>query len=399
MGKRLKGEGSHAKRPDGRYQYSVMVNGQRQYLYGKTQEEIVAKADALRAAVKEGKLIKKTNVTVAEWLGEWLDRYCRDIKRSTWELYETMIRLHITPVLGEHRLSKLTHSQVQNAMNELTKLGRSPRVVDLSLSILASALRAAKKEKYLAENPADGVTTPRNVTKIKRLFTDDEAAKMLTEIKKSKSVFADAAIVAWESMCRISEVLGLKWDYVESDGFRVEEALSRVGSKSEDSSPKNEASRRKVYLPESSMARINKQKKIGPYVFHTADGKYLRYRNFLREWSVWLARAFGSVPVETKGGEPERREKYPKPLLVVTPHAMRHAAATRLIEAGWTIADVQERGGWKTGNMIVKIYARHSSRERQKKMAEQSSVEPAPAAPEAPSSVSEGAKMPPNDTE
>lgn len=360
MAKRLKGEGSIIRRNDGRYQFAAMVNGRRQYLYGKSPEEIVAKAEEMKKAIREGKLVKKTKLTVADWLGEWLDKYCVDIKQSTWDGYENNIRLHLIPFVGKLLLHKITTDDIQTAFNKMASEGRSPRTIQLSGNILAAAFSIAEKQRYMVDNPAHGVKRPKVIAKSKRLFTDEEAAKMLTEINRSNSVFADVAIVAWESMCRISEVLGLKWIYVDSDGIRIEEALSRVGSRAVDSTPKS-GSNRKVYLSDECMKLITKQSQKGPYVFHTKDGKYLSYRNFLREWRIWLGRAFGT-------------DEKDKPLLNVTPHAMRHAAATKLIESGNTMADVQERGGWRSPSMLVKIYANHTNKERQKQMAEMAKI-------------------------
>jgi hypothetical protein len=47
----------------------------------------------------------------------------------------------------------------------------------------------------------------------------------------------------------------------------------------------------------------------------------------------------------------------------------------QLFDSGWTIADVQARGGWESPKVLQEIYAKHSTEDRQKRMAAAAKIE------------------------
>ena len=116
---------------------------------------------------------------------------------------------------------------------------------------------------------------------------------------------------------------------------------------------------RRLVAAESNEA----MEKPSEYVFTTSTGKPQSHRNWRRQWDAWLVAAFGAEPQEDK-------TKAKKPLITVTPHALRHMQAVHLIRQGWSVADVQQRGGWDSPKVLMEIYANHSSKNRQEQMAE-----------------------------
>jgi integrase len=197
------------------------------------------------------------------------------------------------------------------------------------------------------------------------------------------------ALVYWETGCRISEILGLKWTCVGADFISIENARVQVAGGMADNNPKNAGSRRKINVTPECIALINKQPKNTTYVFTTANGKPIRQRNWRRQWDQWLITAFGAEPTEAttekqeseeatadgsdnQKGEKKAKEKevYRRPLVKVTPHSLRHLQAVRLFDSGWTIADVQARGGWESPKVLVSIYSAHSTEKKQRDMAE-----------------------------
>jgi len=231
---------------------------------------------------------------------------------------------------------------------------------------------------------------PPNTTKKKNLFTNEQADRFIEVVSQSTSAFKGLLNVYWETGGRISELFGLKWQSVLDTGIRIENVTIRVKGGSADAQPKNRSSNRVVKLTGSRMAVINSQPKRmmeieveekgktktvtkqSEYVFCTASGKPYSYSNFRRQWNSWLCQAFGSVEQtedERKAGKPK------KPLVSVTPHALRHMQATRLIQAGWKIADVQERGGWASPKVLMEIYAAHTNEQRQLEMAEAAGID------------------------
>lgn len=100
MGKRrANGEGSIFKRKDGLWAAQYTDNtGKKRVLYGKTQQ--IAK-DKLKEAIRQsdkGLLMDKNNITLVEWINEWLEVYARPtIKKTTYASYYRLLNNHVIP--------------------------------------------------------------------------------------------------------------------------------------------------------------------------------------------------------------------------------------------------------------------------------------------------------------
>jgi integrase len=134
MGKRGNGEGSITRRKDGLYmgRYSVQTatGSKRNTIYGKTRQEVSEKLNQALADRNSGLIFDAENLTVGEYLKQWLADSVRDtVRPTTFERYEQMVRLHIRPVLGKLKLKNLTPTHVRGLYREKLDAGLSPRTV------------------------------------------------------------------------------------------------------------------------------------------------------------------------------------------------------------------------------------------------------------------------------
>ncbi len=142
MAKRGNGEGSvYYQQSRERWVASLVVDGKRRVLYGKTRQEVARRlASALKDA-EQGVPLPSAQLTVERFLAQWLEEVARPkLKASTYRSYEQLIRVHITPALGRHLLAKLTPQQVQSFLNDEAASGLSPRTVQYLHALLRSAL-------------------------------------------------------------------------------------------------------------------------------------------------------------------------------------------------------------------------------------------------------------------
>ena len=100
------------KRADGRYQSKVMTGHDDdrkpiyKSVYGKSQTEI----DNKKADIKKLRgLGNYKEITLTSWLDEWIGILDdeEELAESTRESYESICRLHIKPLIGEHKLLDL----------------------------------------------------------------------------------------------------------------------------------------------------------------------------------------------------------------------------------------------------------------------------------------------------
>src|SRR5215813_12489325 len=100
-GKRGNNEGSVSRRPDGLWEARITLEGgKRKSFYAKTRQEAARKlAAALRDQVA-GLPVVGDRQTVGQYLLSWLQAAKPTIRERTWRRYESLVRIHVIPVLG-----------------------------------------------------------------------------------------------------------------------------------------------------------------------------------------------------------------------------------------------------------------------------------------------------------
>lgn len=103
----------------------------------------------------------RAQVTVGEWAQQWLEGQSH-LKPSSWERYAGILREHVLPEWGEHRIADVGHGEIQRWVATLMAES-SPSTVHEIHRTLSLVLKLAVKDGRLFRNPADGVNLPRIV--------------------------------------------------------------------------------------------------------------------------------------------------------------------------------------------------------------------------------------------
>lgn len=383
MAKRGNGEGSICRRPDGRWQGCVTIERNdkgrlvRKYFYGKTRKDV---ADKLNQALEELRsktfIYKSDNPTVGEWCSEWLWEYKRNsVKPKTFDQYETIIRTHIVPNIGDVRLVDLKASHVQGIINEMHENGLSRRTIEIMRIILHAAIAQAKKNKLVNENVCENVVLPRKTPKHIRVLNVEEQNALISAL--DKSYIGRGLLFALYTGMRRGEVLALKWsDLDESEGtISVTKTLSRVrtyqksGNKTElvVTTPKTDTSVRVIPLIDKALDLLERHKRcqreymgfVGSYysdndiIFSNSSGGYLDPGNFNRK----LNKTAKSLGMEK-----------------LSPHALRHSFATRGLEADISLKAMQELLGHSSITITGDIYTHILKDQRKKEISKLNNV-------------------------
>ena len=106
------------KLPRGHHAWSIIIEtgrtpsgrrGRRRFTFYGTKTQAEAEQARLVHQFETGALLNQDRMTVAEYLTHWLDVYAKpNTAPRTYERYEEIVRLHLSPALGAHRLGKLT---------------------------------------------------------------------------------------------------------------------------------------------------------------------------------------------------------------------------------------------------------------------------------------------------
>lgn len=307
------------------------------WVYGTTRDIVHDKWIVLQRDAQKG-VIATTTPTVGQYLTYWLDEIIKPNRAPlTYQTYESFLRLHIIPELGPKNLSRLKVRDIQKWINKLAgtcqccgqgKDARRPKkrqrccaignccqttLSRRSVSDVRAALRAGLSqaiiEDLIPENPAIGVTLPKNRVRARRrkAWTTDEARTFLESARNDGDRLYAAYVLILVLGMRKGEVLGLCWDQVDLDGrsLSIELQLQRVGRQLLHRETKTEGSDDDLPLPEICATALTLRRhrqaaeKIaaGPawhddkLVFTTRYGTPFEPRNFNRSWDARCKKA------------------------------------------------------------------------------------------------------------
>ena len=159
--RRGRAEGSIYRRKDGRWVGQYGVNGKRRYVYGKTRKDVAGNLTKAIAERDAGLVFDAQNLSLADYLDLWLDSVSGTLAPNTVRRHEELARLHIRPVLGRVKLSKLDPLRVQAFYRSKLAEGLSAATVVKIHSTLSKSLKQAVRWGLIPLNVCASVTPPR----------------------------------------------------------------------------------------------------------------------------------------------------------------------------------------------------------------------------------------------
>ncbi len=233
------------------------------YVSGRTQKEAYEKLRELITEYRNVELTEDSQITVEEWLQKWMDEYMMfSIREQTWKSYESVIRLHIIPNLGNKKVASLTTSVVQKFYNKLLSEGKSGSLVRDAHLILHQAMDVAVKENLIAKNPTDGTKIPKVQYKPKNILNETQL-EMFMEAIKEDELWYDFFYTEITTGLRKGELCGLKWcDFNETTGQLnvVRKVTTNKGGGLKTGETKTEKGTRTIYLPPSTVKLLSERK-------------------------------------------------------------------------------------------------------------------------------------------
>lgn len=322
--RRTRGDGGLTKRKDGRWQGTLTMETatgakRRHTTYGRTQAEAKRKLDALRKARDEGQRSITNAPTVAAYLDAWmLDRRKppKPLKPNTWLGYQSHIKNHIEPAIGDMRLDRVQPRHIRALYDAMREKGRAEATVRQVHAIITKAYVDAMRREIVARTPLDRVDPPGTETADRDQFTLEQAVIALASAKDSARWW----LAIFYGM-RQGECLGLDWSDIDFDEhtMRVKKTLQRdYDGGTTLGKPKAKASARTLPMLGQIETRLRLlwenagNPELGP-VFVGSTGARLQAK---RDWLQW--REF----LDAAG------------LPIIALHAARNTAASTMEAAG-----------------------------------------------------------------
>lgn len=166
-------------------------------------------------------------LTVRDYLAEWLERHGNaNLRPSTKASYQSHIRNHINPYIGDAYLNQLTPGMLDDMFAQLAEKGLSPSSVKYAHRIIGVALEHARKYHYIESNPArDVITKFGKQGKTPDPYTVEEMRQLLAHTAGTD--WALVIVLGGLYGLRLSEIFGLRWRNVDLENrtFGVVEQL------------------------------------------------------------------------------------------------------------------------------------------------------------------------------
>ena len=278
----------------------------------------------------------------------------RGLARNTIEAYSRDLSAFASFLeeLGVSNLADLEREHVSRFVQALDARGQSPRSRSRTLVAVRRLLLYAQAEKLLDRDPMDGVESPRPRTRLPRVLKPEETAALIGAIDTATPLgLRDRAMleVLYGAGLRVSELVALPLSALDRRGGLLH--VTGKGGKQR-VVPLGGAAVEAVtiYLEEGRESLQGKLPKETDALFLTRRGSAMTRQNFFALIRKLARRA----------GIPSER---------VSPHVLRHAFATDLLDGGADLRSIQSMLG-HSDLSTTQVYT-HVSRSRLRKTVEE----------------------------
>ena len=308
----------------------------------KDAEEYLAN---VTVSASRGEYVDPTTAksTISELGAEWIANQTH-LKASAFRSVETAWRVHVEPAWGSRRLGEIKHSEVQAW---LTRFGagdgkqRSATVVLRAYGVLAAILDVAVRDRRVSTNVARGVKLPRKGKK-KRVYLTAAQVEILAH---EAGEYGTLVYVLAYTGIRTGEATGLRVQSLDMLRRRmlIQENAVRIGSDIVVGTPKSHENRSVPYpaFLSEPLARACEGKARDQLVFGSGYVHLAR----IGSGQGWFWNAVKRAQ-ETDPTVPD-----------ITPHDLRHTAASLAISAGANPKLVQRMLGHASAAMTLDTYA------------------------------------------
>ena len=255
-------EGSIFKKPNGSYRAQVSVGGKRLSFTGKTKADCQDWLRKTQEQVDQGVTFQGRNLTLSEYLDEWITIKKNVVRPKTADQYQRLINLYISPTLGKIQLKNLNLRMISRFYAVLLDKGVGVYNIKYSHRVLHNALEDAVKNGLLGRNPAHGATVPKPEHKEKRILNEQQVNSFL--VAGSQSRYRALYHLAITTGMRISELRGLSWSDIDwiSSTIKVNKQIQDVSGQGAVVGPtKTHSGNRIIRLGETTLNELREQKK------------------------------------------------------------------------------------------------------------------------------------------
>ncbi len=330
---------------------------------GATKEESRKELREIEAKIERRTYLhEKKTPLFSEVKDEWHKHKKQFLRETTWETYETNLRVHLA-YFDRMRINQITTATVEKFIAELqnkplsTKWAAKPdyaarpdgkkirlNTIRKILVTLNQVMAYAVRHQYIDHNPVRDAERPRSQgkeadqEKAISILTPEQIRNLLDAVtdQKCRTLFLTAIMTG----ARQGEILGLKWSDVDFTKKQI--SINRTFNMGRFFTPKTRGSIRRIDLAPMLVTELAAWKlKSGgndeTLVFANEAGEPMNYSNMVQRY---FFRALRKAEIQ--------RIRF---------HDLRHTYASLLLAQGENIKYVQTQLGHSSPTVTLNVYA------------------------------------------
>jgi integrase len=194
----------------------------------KWKSSIQSKRDQMKLHGSDYRESVKTSFE--QYSMDWLENKIKPTKPpSTYQNYESVLRVHLIPILGRSLLGEIRRKHGEELVTKLARSGKSAKGINHILGVLKQILNEAERREDITKNPLrnySGMKVPQLQFKY---WSDAEINKFLIASQDHYSY--PLFVTALYTGMRKGEIAGLHWDCIDfhKNLITVKRTLDKFG--------------------------------------------------------------------------------------------------------------------------------------------------------------------------
>ncbi|HHW3837870.1 TPA: tyrosine-type recombinase/integrase [Streptococcus suis] len=334
----------------------------------KTRKAAKAHETAVNHQLNSGTFVHlttQTTYTYQELYQRWYEAYKDTVEATTAAKTADLYRLHILPVFGEKKISKISPLDCQTFITNKAKTFKNMKQIK---SYTSKIFEFAINMNYIERNPMSKVIMPKfKKTVSENYWTVNELHQFLTIILENEPYkhYALFRLLAYSGL-RKGELYALKWEDFDSDSqlLTVSKSLDRIDGHAIEKETKNTFSVRSIYLDDETCSILNKWRQ-----------ETCKEKGQLSVTPLSIDKEFMFTYCNRDGEIEPLHADYINNILKriirkhhlkkISPHGFRHTHATLMIEMGIDPVNTAKRLGHASSQMTLDTYS-HATKSGEK---------------------------------
>lgn len=330
--KRSNGEGSMHKRPNGLWEWQIMVgrhpDGRRKMksFYAKTQKEVKEKARKYLEELQNAPELRN-DMPFEQWANIWYEGMKGQVSDTTYEGYRYTLAI-LKDYFGKRELSSIKALDVERFLKQMIEDGRSKSYITKFRGMLFQIMKKAEANELIRRNPvavADKTKAPEKES-AKDAFTAAEIERMMLLLPHDRMGLSIRLMLG--TGMRTQEIMGLEPKHIEPDGscIHVRQAVTMVKGTPKIGPPKTKTSYRDIPVPVVLQETARELRKTTEqYIWHGETTPLCNPSVFRKQFKKAL----------TKVGD----------VRLLSPHCCRHTYVSQLQAMGVEIETIKSLSG------------------------------------------------------